>query len=109
MAAFTTLALIGLAAAAGAGTTKLLARGHSNADSATPGRTPHAQTDPNTVGTPAPPLTTPGSTAAKMKQASAASDRARRKATAGGTLLTGKPVSKTNTAAVLAPRSLIGY
>jgi hypothetical protein len=111
MAAFTTLALIGLAAGGAFAASKVLAKGPSDADreKATGKRTPNDAPAPTLLGgeAPAPPsaAVTGSSAAAAAKQAA---DKQRKKATAGATLLTGKPVAR-SAANTGAPRSLIGY
>jgi hypothetical protein len=105
--AFTTMALIGLAAAGGLAAGSMMS---GNADPnavtgrrAAPGATP--------AGTPADPMGASQSTSNATVAAKQAADKQRKRAAAGSTLLAnapGTPGGKTMTPAVLQQRTLVG-
>lgn len=110
MAAFSTLALLGLAAAGGFAASKVLSKGPSSSDRTgrtTPGRT-NPNAPPSLLGGPPPPDTTATASAA-TDTAKRAAERRRKRAGAGASILTGQPVAKDGPAATLQPKTLLGY
>lgn len=113
MAAFTTLALLGLAAAGGLGAGTAIARkkaGDTGDDVAS--RTvggPHANAGPTTPATPpAAPTPLAQTASAAALAGSVAANRQRKRAGAGATLLS-EPTTNTKAAPKLKPLTLLGY
>lgn len=119
MAAFTTtMLLIGLAAAAGgAATSKIIANKIKNANAkqnpetiggrAVPRGAEQAPTAPQPI-TPTPPPSASAATSAATALAQGALEKQRKRAAAGGNVLSGAYTGKTGPAASLQPKTLIG-
>ena len=112
MAAFTTLALLGLAAGGAFTAGTALANKKKNPDEESmtgDPNGPHAKLGDAPIAPPTPPATVTQNAANAQGAAAAAAARARKRAAAGSTLLDKPLSSRTPASAKLQPKSLVGY